>query len=167
MKPEFANDLVRLVPQLRRFALGLSGNADDADDLVQAACERALKNADAFVPGSRMDSWMYRIVQNLWLDSRRRSQVRGTAVDPEDAGLHDHGKSARVAEDRMMLDHVFSAMDRLPDGQRAVLTLVAVEGLNYREVAEVLNIPEGTVTSRLVRAREALAGRLMPKGGRQ
>ena len=167
MKPEFANDLVRLVPRLRRFALGLCGNGADADDLVQAACERALANADAFVAGSRMDSWMYRIVQNLWLDSRRRLKVRGTPVDPVEAGLDDSGLGARAAEGRMLLSQVFGQMDRLPEGQRTVLTLVAVEGLSYREVADVLDIPIGTVTSRLVRAREALSAGLAPKGGRQ
>lgn len=167
MDPAFAEDLVRLVPKLRRFALGLCGNGTDADDLVQAACERALKNADAFIAGTRMDSWMYRIVQNLWLDGRRRGKVRGTAVDPGEAGLHDDGKGARAAEDRIMLDRVFGELERLPEGQRAVLALVAVEGLSYREVAEVLEIPIGTVTSRLVRAREALMLRLAPRGGMQ
>ncbi|MFV0493015.1 MAG: RNA polymerase sigma factor [Pseudorhodobacter sp.] len=167
MKPQFANDLVKLLPRLRRFALGLCGNQDDADDLVQAACVRALKNEDAFVQGSRMDSWMYRIVQNLWLDNRRRVQVRGSAVDPEEAGLNDGGLAARGAEDRMLLSQVFNEMDRLPEAQRIVLTLVAVEGMSYREVAETLEIPMGTVTSRLIRAREALAGGLVPKGGWQ
>lgn len=167
MSAAFAEDLVRLVPRLRRFALGLCGNRADADDLVQAACERALRNEDAFVAGTRMDSWMYRIVQNLWLDARRRGKVRGTAVDPGEAGLHDGGKGARAGEDRVTLARVFGELERLPDAQRTVLTLVAVEGLSYREVAEVLDIPIGTVTSRLVRAREALALRLAPRGGMQ
>lgn len=164
MRPEFANNLVQLVPRLRRFALGLCGNRDDADDLVQAACERALKNEDAFAVGSRMDSWMYRIVQNLWLDNRRRAKVRGAAVDPVEAGLDDAGIGARKAEDRMLLAQVFGEMNRLPEGQRLVLTLVAVEGLSYREVSELLDIPMGTVTSRLVRARATLAEGLMSKG---
>ncbi|PZQ50689.1 MAG: RNA polymerase subunit sigma-70 [Rhodovulum sulfidophilum] len=167
MSPEFANDLVRLVPRLRRFALGLCGNAHDADDLVQAACERALKNEAAFCRGSRMDSWMYRIIQNLWLDTRRRSKVRGTAVDPLEAGLDDEGRGARTAEDKMLLSYVLEQMDRLPEAQRVVLTLVAVEGLSYREVAEILEIPMGTVTSRLVRAREALATSLSPRAAAQ
>src|SRR5690606_36593086 len=109
-------------------------------------------------------SWMYRIVQNLWLASRRRGKVRGTAVDPGEAGLHDDGKGARAAEDRIMLARFFGELDRLPDGQRAVQVLVAVEGLTYREVAETLDIPVGTVTSRLVRAREGLSLKLAPRG---
>lgn len=167
MNPQFANDLVQLVPKLRRFALGLCGNQSDADDLVQAGCERALKSAASFTEGTRMDSWMYRIIQNLWIDNRRRGKVRGAAVDPEDAGLSDSGKGARAAEDRLMLAQVRGEMDRLPDGQRAVLTLVVLEGLSYREVADVLEIPIGTVTSRLARARETLAERLGTVGMRQ
>ncbi len=152
----FRRDLVTLVPKLRRFARSLVGNVQDADDLVQAACEKALRSIDQFRAGSRMDSWMYRIIQNLWLDSRRRDRTRGTAVDPEDAHLSDEGRAARLPEDRMMLAQVRSAMALLPQGQREVLALVAVEGLSYKETAEILDLPIGTVMSRLSRAREAL-----------
>ncbi len=164
----FRTELIRHVPKLRRFALSLTGNTQDADDLVQGACERALKNWMQFQPGSRMDSWMYRIVQNLWMDERRKHKVRGTAVDPEDAYLSDGGKSASLPEDRMMLAQVRAAMDLLPEGQREVLALVAIEGLSYREAAETLNVPVGTVMSRLSRAREGLLPRLgLAEGRRQ
>ncbi|MCO8146112.1 RNA polymerase sigma factor [Rhodovulum tesquicola] len=134
-RAKFQNDLVALVPRLRRFALSLAGNMQDADDLVQAACERALRNEGQFVPGTRMDSWMYRIIQNLWLDDRRKVARRGAAVDPDHANLSDHGKAANLPEDRMMLARARSAMADLPPGQREVLALVAIEGLSYREVA--------------------------------
>lgn len=156
MSDTFRRDLIALVPKLRRFALTLSGSRADADDLVQSACERALKNVDRFEPGSRMDSWMYRIVQNLWFDDRRRHAVRGRTVDPEDAGLSDGGLAARAPEDRLMLARVREAVATLPEAQRAVLALVAVEGLSYREAAATLDVPVGTVMSRLSRAREAL-----------
>lgn len=167
MANSFQRDLVDLVPKLRRFAFGLTGARADADDLVQAACERALKNRERFQPGTRMDSWMYRIVQNLWLDDRRRGQVRGHRVDPDDAHLSDAGKAARAPEDRLMLEQVRTAMDELPEPQRAVLALVALEGLSYRETAEVLEVPIGTVMSRLARAREALHRRIGAVGWRQ
>jgi RNA polymerase sigma-70 factor (ECF subfamily) len=164
----FQRDLVDCVPKLRRFALSLAGNRADADDLVQAACERALKGAGQFVPGTRLDSWMYRIVQNLWIDQRRRARTRGTAIDPEDANLSDHGRAASLPEDRMMLDRARAAMATLPEGQREVLSLVAIEGMSYKEAAEVLDLPVGTVMSRLSRAREALLPKLgMSQGGRQ
>jgi RNA polymerase sigma-70 factor (ECF subfamily) len=167
MSDHFRRDLVALVPRLRRFALSLSGNREDADDLVQAACEKALRNQAQFREGTRMDSWMYRIVQTLWLDDRRRARTRGVAVDPEDAGLSDHGQAAALPEDRMMLARARSAMAALPEAQRNVLALVAIEGLSYREAAEVLDVPVGTVMSRLSRAREALLPQLgESKGGR-
>lgn len=156
MSAAFGRDLVELLPRMRRFAFALSGSWVEADDLVQAACERALRNADRFEPGTRMDSWLYRIVQNLWLDDRRRAAVRGHGVDPELAGLSDDGRSAREPGDRLELARVSAAIVALPEAQRAVLALVAVEGLSYRETAEVLDVPIGTVMSRLARARDAL-----------
>jgi RNA polymerase sigma-70 factor, ECF subfamily len=167
MANTFQRDLVDLVPRLRRFAYALTGSRADADDLVQAACERALKNPDRFEPGTRMDSWMYRIVQNLWLDDRRKGRVRGHAVDPEAAHLSDAGRAAREPEDRLMLAQVRAAMAELSEPQRAVLALVALEGLSYRETAETLEVPLGTVMSRLARAREALHRRIGAVGWRQ
>ena len=167
MTDEFRTELVVLVPRLRRFAYSLVGNPQDADDLVQAACEKALRNAAQFRPGTRMDSWMYRIVQTLWLDDKRRGRTRGTAIDPEDAFLSDEGKAARLPEDRMMLAQVRGAMATLPEAQREVLALVAIEGLSYKETAEVLALPVGTVMSRLSRAREALLPKLGLSEGRR
>jgi RNA polymerase sigma-70 factor (ECF subfamily) len=156
LNPAFQQELVALVPRLRRFAYALSGSTDRGDDLVQAACERALKNAAAFQPGTRMDSWMFRIVQNLWLDDRRRVRVRGAQVDPDTIALSDHGAGAKQAEDRATREKVRATVDQLPDDLRLVLALVAIEGHSYREAAETLNIPIGTVMSRLSRARALL-----------
>jgi RNA polymerase sigma-70 factor (ECF subfamily) len=155
----FQRDLVALVPKLRRFALSLSGDQADADDLVQAACEKALRGADQFTPGTRMDSWMYRIIQTGWLDDRRKTVRHGTLIDPEDAFLSDEGKAAALPHDRLILARARAAMADLPEGQREVLALVGIEGLSYREVANTLDMPIGTVMSRLARARQAL----MPK----
>lgn len=163
----FRTELVALLPRLRRFALSLTGNPQDGDDLVQAACEKALRNAAQFTPGTRMDSWMYRIVQTLWIDDRRRNRTRGTTIDPEDANLSDGGRGANLPEDRMMLGKVREAMQTLPGPQRAVLSLVAIEGLSYKDAAEVLDIPLGTVMSRLSRAREALLPQLGLSQGRR
>jgi RNA polymerase sigma-70 factor (ECF subfamily) len=164
----FRHELVALVPKLRRFALSLAGNAADADDLVQSACVKALRNAGQFVPGTRMDSWMYRIVQTLWLDERRRGVRRGPAMDPADIELSDEGKGAALPEDRMMMARARAAMAELPEGQREVLALVAIEGLSYREAAEALELPVGTVMSRLSRARAALLPKLgLAQGPRQ
>lgn len=168
MTTPFQRDLLALIPKLRRFALSLSGNPADGDDLVQAACEKALRNQDQFQPGSRMDSWMYRIIQTAWLDDLRKRKVRGVVVDPDDVEIGDGGRAAQLPEDRMMLERTTAAMARLPEAQRAVLSLVAIEGLSYKEAADVLDLPVGTVMSRLSRAREALLPQLgMSRGGRQ
>jgi RNA polymerase sigma-70 factor (ECF subfamily) len=164
----FQRDLVGLVPKLRRFACSLAGNQADGDDLVQSACEKALRNQAQFSMGTRMDSWMYRIIQTLWLDDLRKRKVRGVTVDPADIEVGDEGKAAGLPEHRMMLARTSAAMATLPEPQRVVLSLVAVEGLSYRETAEVLEVPVGTVMSRLSRAREALLPQLgLSRGGRQ
>ena len=168
MSDQFKKDLVDLVPRLRRFALSLTGNQADADDLVQSACVKALKNEAQFRPGTRMDSWMYRIIQTLWIDDRSRAKTRGTSIDAEDAGLSDGGRAARLPEDRMMLNQAREAMAGLREDQRTVLSLVAIEGLSYKETAEVLDVPIGTVMSRLSRARASLLPQLgMTKGPMQ
>jgi RNA polymerase sigma-70 factor, ECF subfamily len=161
---QFELDLVALVPRLRRFAYALTGSADEGDDLVQAACERALRSAGSFRTGTRMDSWMFRIVQNLWLDSRRRAS-RAVSVDLELVQLSDDGLAARRAEDRMTLTRVRERVATLPPEQRAVLALVAIEGLSYGETAEILGVPIGTVMSRLSRARARLLPAVQDKDG--
>jgi len=155
-------DLIGLMPRLRRFAYAISGSMDKGDDLVQTACEKALSRLDQFQEGTRFDSWMFRIIQNSWIDETRRTRTRGVQIDPELAALSDHGKGARLAEDRMMLATVRAAMAALPEDQRAALALVAIEGLSYKEAADVLDIPVGTVMSRLSRARARLAELVRP-----
>jgi RNA polymerase sigma-70 factor (ECF subfamily) len=149
--------MVAILPKLRRFAWALAGSRDAGDDLVQAACERALSRLDQFQPGTRLDSWMYRIVQTIWLDRGRRQRTRGAEIDPDLVALSDGGLGARQAEDRLTLARVREAVAKLPEEQRAVLALVAIEGLSYREAAETLDIPVGTVMSRLARARAKLS----------
>ena len=148
--------LVSLLPRLRRFAYGLTGSVDDGDDLVQSACERALTRLDQWQPGTRLDSWMYRIVQTVWIDrirTRRRREGIGEGPDPDSL---PGGDLDRELEARSTLVAVHREVARLPDDQRAVLLLVSVEGLSYRQAAETLDVPIGTVMSRLARARLAL-----------
>lgn len=157
MTDDIRHEMGALVPRLRRFAWGLSGSRDDGDDLVQAACARALARLDQFQPGTRLDSWMFRIIQTLWLDEKRRQRVRGVAPDPDTLPeLSDDGVGARAPQDRLTLARVRAEVAALPPDQRAVLILVAVEGLSYREAAETLDVPVGTVMSRLSRARAKL-----------
>ncbi len=158
--------LVALLPRLRRFARGLAGTADQADDLVQAACERALSRIQQWTPGTRLDSWMFRIVQTIWLDERRAAKVRsgeGT-IEAENAGVELSVDGTRDMEAHVTFDTVRRAMSKLPEEQRAVLMLVCVEGQTYKEAAETLSIPIGTVMSRLARARMALMREMGAEG---
>jgi RNA polymerase sigma-70 factor (ECF subfamily) len=160
----FSDQLIAVLPRLRRFARGLTGSVVEADDLVQAACERALARREQFQEGTRFDSWMFRIVQTIWIDQLRSRRVRKEEVDVAEARIGSD-EPVRRAEARLALDEVRHAVDRLPPDQRAALLLVTVEGLSYKEAAEVVQVPVGTIMSRLSRARLALQAQLEAGGG--
>jgi len=148
--------MVAVLPRLRRFAYALTGNAEQADDLVQDACLRALSRIDMWQPGTRLDSWMYRIAQNIWLDRVRANKVRGEVVDIEAMEGMAGSDGRIVAESELTLQAVAAAMARLPAEQRAMVALVCIEGASYKEAAEIAGVPVGTVMRRLARARRAL-----------
>jgi len=152
----FERDLLALVPRLRRFARSLARDAADADDLVQASLERALKARDQWTPGTRLDAWMMRIVRNNWIDEARARARRGRTFVEEEAGASISSDAHNDIERRAELRDVDRAMAALPDEQREVIALVLVEGFAYREAADMLDIPIGTLTSRLTRGRQAL-----------
>jgi len=156
----FEDELLGLVPRLRRFAQALSRNAADADDLCQASLEKALNARAQWQPGTRMDSWMYRIMRNCWIDTARSRTRAAETFLPEEAGLEIGDDGARAIEARVGLGEVAAAMDRLPDEQREAVILVMVEGYSYKEAAEIVGCPVGTLNSRLVRGRDALLARL-------
>lgn len=150
------HQIVDLLPRLRRFALALTGEKDRGDDLVQETCLRALSRLDQWEAGTRLDSWLYRIAQNIWFDNIRALKVRGHSVDVEDVPdlVGDDGR--QVTEGRFALNDVASAMNDLPPEQRIVLVLVCIDGLTYKESARILDVPIGTVMSRLARARQSI-----------
>ena len=160
----FGDQLIAVLPRLRRFARGLTGSATEADDLVQAACERALARQHQFQEGTRFDSWMFRIVQTIWID-----QIRARDVRKEDSEVGEDrlgsDEPVRRVEARLALEEVRRAVDRLPPDQRTALLLVTVDGLSYREAAEIVQVPIGTIMSRLARARIALQLHLEAGGG--
>jgi len=162
----FADQLITVLPRLRRFARGLSGSVTDADDLVQAACERALARQHQFQEGTRFDSWMFRIVQTIWIDQVRSRDVRKEDGDTAQDRLGSNEPVRRV-EARLALDEVRRALDCLPPDQRTALLLVTVEGLSYKEAAETVQVPVGTIMSRLARARIALQVHLEAGRGRR
>lgn len=156
MPAAIGKDLVALLPRLRRFALVLCRSPSLADDLVQGACERALANAESFTPGTRFDAWAFRILRNHWIDHLRRSRTEGMT---EDVTVQTHIVGDAGEEpilNKLLLAEVQQIIEAMPSEQREVLLLVCVEDLAYREAAEVLGVPIGTVMSRLARARKRL-----------
>ena len=152
----FEDGLPGLLPRLRRFAHTLSRNPADADDLTQATVERALRSQALWEPGTRLDSWLYRIMRNIWIDTvRSRARKEKFEAPPEEADSIGVDPTGGM-EASMDLQRVMAAMQRLPEEQREVVALILIEGFGYREAAEMLDLPIGTVSSRLVRGRAAL-----------
>jgi RNA polymerase sigma-70 factor (ECF subfamily) len=154
---EISVRLVALLPRLRRFARSLSRNQHDADDLVQLAMERALRSLEQFRAGASLASWLFGIMKNAWIDTCRARTRRAEVALPEDSGEHP---AVSPVDTDASLWSVSAAMNKLPEEQRLAVALVLVEGMSYKEAAAVLEIPIGTLTSRLARGREALAATL-------
>ena len=149
--------IAALLPRLRRFARAVTRHREDADDLVQVAVERALRHLDQWQDGTRLDSWLFRIMKNAWIDEVRARGRRDEVLAPEEAGEHVGHSETGSRDIRLSIE---KAMGRLPEDQRMAVSLVLVEGLPYKEAAEVLDIPIGTLTSRLARGRDALQAML-------
>jgi RNA polymerase sigma-70 factor (ECF subfamily) len=145
--------IVELLPRLRRFAYVLTGDSDKGDDLVQETCARALSRLDQWQPGTRLDSWMFRIAQTQWFDRLRAQKVRGETLDLDAAGEMAGEDGRKVTETRLTLAKVQEGIQLLPPEQKVLIALVIIDGRSYKEVADILGIPIGTVMSRLARAR--------------
>lgn len=149
-----------ILPMLRRFAYSLTGNAADADDLVQTTLEKILtKGVPAEVDVTK---WAFKVCRNVWIDEYRARKVRQNAVLKPELQEPQSMDEQQVFDSKEMLGHVNVAMNTLPDDQRAILALVAVQGMSYKEVASSMEIPVGTVMSRLSRARTALLNMMKP-----
>ncbi len=157
MADDFGDKLVALLPNLRRFAIALCRSRDLADDLVQITCEKAIAGRESFDPATRLDAWLFRIMRNTWIDMARRKKTQGVAVDIADMPEAAVTDGAAVAENSLTLQSVFRVIGQLPEDQREVLMLVCVEDMSYKDAAEILGIPIGTVMSRLARARLAIS----------
>jgi RNA polymerase sigma-70 factor (ECF subfamily) len=149
-------DVIAILPRLRRFCMALAKGMDAGDDLCQATVERALSREDQFIPGTRLDSWMYRIAQNIHIDQMRRLKTRGVEIDVDDAFMMSGDDGVQIVEGRSDLVKARAAMAALPDEQRILLALVVLDGKSYREASEILEIPMGTVMSRIARARRSI-----------
>jgi RNA polymerase sigma-70 factor (ECF subfamily) len=154
---QLREQIVDLLPRLRRFARTLTRDPHDADDLVQIAVERALARSEQLRPDSRLSSWMFGILRNAWIDETRTRGRRNQVFAPEALGENVGDATSETHTDVLSVQ---DAMARLPDEQRVAVGLVLVEGLSYKEAAEIMGVPVGTLTSRLARGREALQAML-------
>jgi RNA polymerase sigma-70 factor (ECF subfamily) len=167
------DDLVAAIPNMRAFAISLCGNRDRADDLVQEALVKAWNHLDSFEQGTNLKAWLYRILTNTYINIYRAKKRRPEETDLDDVedlflyhrlGGLEAATLGRSAEDELM-DYfteaeVKDAIEALPDTFRMAVLLADVEGFSYKEIAEILDIPIGTVMSRLHRGRKALQKRL-------
>lgn len=158
------DELKQLVPGLRRFAYSLTGAMPEADDLLQSTLERVLRQSPP--EGVAIEPWAFRICRNLWIDECRARQVRDRAAQQPELTDGQVLDGERVTASQIELNQVDAAMARLPDDQREIISLVAVQGMSYQDVADTLGIPKGTVMSRLARARAALSKLLDTASGR-
>lgn len=164
--PDFRRDIVALLPRLRRLAWAISRSDQEVDDLLQLTVERALARSDGWLPGTRLDLWMFRIMKNIWIDEIRTRNRWGRLVErlPEADQIGDEGAAADALLDAGELMRVKDLVEGLPDEQSVAVKLVLLGEHSYAEAAAILEIPEGTLTSRLARGRAALLRHYQGRG---
>jgi RNA polymerase sigma factor (sigma-70 family) len=148
-------ELTQMLPMIRRFAYSLTGNMADADDLVQNTVERVLTRE--LPEDVNLTKWVFRVCRNLWIDEFRARKVRQDAVDKPELQQNQVIDGDSIVTNQLTLEKVNIAMNALPDDLRSILSLVALQGMSYKETAETLSIPIGTVMSRLARARSTVS----------
>ena len=154
-------DFIEFIPRLRRYARALTADRTRADDLVQDTLERALVKYHLWRPGSDLRAWLFTIMHNVYINQVRANAVGGITTALDDETVQPAIRATQT--DRLEVRDLQAALLRIPEDQREVLLLIALEQLTYEEAAGVLGIPIGTVMSRLSRARERL--RVLLAGG--
>jgi RNA polymerase sigma-70 factor (ECF subfamily) len=152
--PEFRDGLLKAVPHLRAYAISLSGNRDRADDLVQETLVRAMTRADRFEPGTNLHAWLFTILRNLFYTSYRKTRLE--VEDPQGAYA---ATLESIPEQEAKATHhdLLAALQRLRVPEREALLLIGAQGLSYEEAAKIMGVAEGTIKSRVHRARLRLA----------
>jgi len=158
---QLRDDILAAVPNLRAFAISLSGNTDRADDLVQETLLRAIANIDSFQPGTNMSAWMFTILRNLFRSEYRK---RRREVEDTDGSYAESLKSHPEQNSRLEFQEFRAALAKLPPDQREALILVGASGFSYEEAAAICECAVGTIKSRVNRARTRLADLLAIEG---
>lgn len=160
---EFRTELTKELPHLRRFARALCGDRALADDLVQDCLERAMAKSHLYDPARPLRAWLYAVLRNIFISGLRRDG-RSAIIKTVDDLVDGEDAVAAAQEDRISVRQIGEALDRLPTQHREVIVLVGLEEMSYRDVAEILAVPIGTVMSRLSRARNQLRDILEQRG---
>jgi len=154
---EFSKQIADALPAVKRFAVSLTKSPEDADELTQTVLEKALRKRHQWQPGSALKSWLFRIAQTTWIDTKRGEQVREAyAQNVQNLSAVRSVDGSASAENSILLSELERAILLLSEEHRSVIALVCIEGLSYRDAADVMECPVGTLTSRLTRARAAL-----------
>ena len=151
-------EIAELLPKLRRFAYSLTGSAADADDLLQSTVERLLSRG--MPEDADLTKWAFRVCCNVWKDELRAKKVRRDATERPELTEGQTVDGEHQTTQEIEWERVDAAMSTLPQDQRQIISLVAIQGMPYKKVAEILEVPKGTVMSRLARARAALSDAL-------
>jgi len=151
-----AKELTGELESLWRFALRLTQDEADAEDLVQRTCVKALESEQGYEARERLRSWLFRIEHRLWLNTLRSRKTRAVHKQSFVVTNSSGSENASAPESTLQAQQILNAVDALPDTQRVVVLLICVEGLSYEEAAGVLEVPKGTIMSRLSRARGVL-----------
>lgn len=152
--PDIRRDLVGLLPKLRRFAVTLTGDAADADELLQKVCQRSVVKIHLWNNEGRLDSWLYAMTRQLWVEESRRHRVRAGSSK---AMATQQGASALQPVHPPERSDGHQAISALPEGLASIFLLVDVEGHSYKQAADILGIPLSMVAARLANARLAFA----------
>jgi RNA polymerase sigma-70 factor (ECF subfamily) len=156
----FSQEISKLIPRLRRYAIVLTRTKEDAEDLLQATLERAINKQHQWKDHTHLDRWAFTIMSSIWKNEiRSRITRQGNGITDDVLNLVDHS-THKSLEGTFLLNQVFKEVMELSEGQREAILLVYVEGLKYQEAADILAIPTGTLMSRLARARITLANNL-------
>ncbi|MGF2685194.1 RNA polymerase sigma factor [Marinobacter sp. DUT-3] len=159
-KKAMQQEITELLPRLRRFAYSLTGSMADADDLLQNTVERLLTRGTP--DDADLTKWAFRVCRNVWIDECRARKVRREASERPELSEGQVVNGEHQTTKSIEWNRVDAAMARLPEDQRQIISLVAIQGMPYKIVAEILGVPRGTVMSRLARARAALSETLSP-----
>ena len=156
--------LIEELSSLRRYALSMTGSVDDADDVVQATVEKVLISG---LPVESPKAWMIRVCRNLWIDEIRKRRVRNhdnyveEGIDAAQVADREANPVEAGIEENRRFESISIALSRLSDDHREILSMVVVEGMSYAQVAAALELPVGTVMSRVARARSSLRKHLL------